>query len=256
VDRVAFEIGPFPINWFGILVAIAFIAGLWTASRRAGRDGFTREQILDSGPWLIVGSIIGARALYVISYWQRDFAGESWVKIFKIREGGLVFYGGLIGAGLAMLIYLHLKKLPVWKFADALAPSVSLGHIFGRLGCLMNGCCYGRPTEVPWAIHFPDDHETHGAGVHPTQIYEAALSLALYGALAWLYRRKKFDGQVFATYLMSYAVVRSLVESFRGDYPTRYFGGVVTPGQLVSIGIFATGIILFLLLLRTRPKSV
>jgi len=254
VDRVAFNLGPFPINWFGILVAVAFVAGLWTASRRATRDGITCEQVFDAGPWLIVGSIVGARALYVISYWERDFAGESWVKILKIREGGIVFYGGLIGATLAMLIYLRWKKLPMLKFADALAPSISLGHIFGRLGCLMNGCCYGRPTDLPWAIHF-QDHETRGVGVHPTQIYEAVLNLGLYGALAWLYRKKKFDGQIFALYLMSYAVVRSVVEVFRGDYPMRYFGEVVTPGQLISIGIFAAGAVLYVMLARSRPKT-
>ena len=255
MDQVAFYLGPFPVNWFGILVALAFVAGLWTASRRAVRDGLTREQILDAGPWLIVGSIVGARALYVISYWKEDFADKPFTKIFMIREGGLVFYGGLIGAVLAVLIYLRLKKLPVWKFADALAPSISLGHVFGRLGCLMNGCCYGRPTDLPWAIHFPKDHPTGGVGLHPTQIYEALLNLALYGVLAWLYRRKKFDGQVFGIYLVSYAILRSMVESLRGDYPVHYFGGMITPGQLVSVGILVAGAILLWLLPRRQKNT-
>jgi len=116
----------------------------------------------------------------------------------------------------------------------------------------MNGCCYGRPTDLPWAIHFPADHETKGVGVHPTQVYDSLLSLGLYLALAWLYRRKKFDGQVFATYLMAYAALRSFVELFRGDYPVHYLGGWATPAHLVSMGTFAVGLILYCTLPRRR----
>jgi phosphatidylglycerol:prolipoprotein diacylglycerol transferase len=96
-----------------------------------------------------------------------------------IQHGGLVYYGGLIGAMLAGIGYLYWKKLPVWKIADILAPSIALGSVFGRIGCLLNGCCYGRACDLPWAIHFPADHETHGAGVHPTEIYDALLNLIL-----------------------------------------------------------------------------
>lgn len=250
---VAFNLGPFPVNWFGILVAVAFLAGLWTAARRGVRDGLAPQQVFDAGPWLIVGAIVGARALYVISYWEQDFAGQPLTKVFMIRQGGLVFYGGLIGATLGVLIHLWRRRLPLWKFADTLAPSIPLGHVFGRTGCLLNGCCHGRPTDVPWAIHFPADHATHGVGVHPTQIYEAALNLGLYAGLAWLYRRKQYDGQIFAFYLVSYAVVRSVVESFRGDYATGYFGGRLTPGQMVSVLIFGLGIALVLLRRRSAP---
>jgi phosphatidylglycerol---prolipoprotein diacylglyceryl transferase len=143
----------------------------------------------------------------------------------------------------------------VWKFGDALAPSIALGYVPGRLGCLMNGCCYGRETTLPWAIHFPTDHETHGAAVHPTQVYEMLLSAGLYASLAWLYRRKKFDGQVFAAYLVCYAVLRSFVEIFRGDYETRYFGGVATPAHLVSAAILAAGLILYWRLPRRELKQ-
>ncbi|HXG48873.1 MAG TPA: prolipoprotein diacylglyceryl transferase [Methylomirabilota bacterium] len=251
---VAFNLGPFPVNWFGILVAAAFLAGLWTAARRGVRDGLVPQQVFDAGPWLIVGAIVGARALYVLSYWEEDFAGQPLTKVFMIRQGGLVFYGGLIGATLGVLIYLGHRRLPLWKFADTLAPSIPLGHVFGRMGCLLNGCCHGRPTDVPWAIHFPADHATHGVGVHPTQIYEAALNLGLYAGLAWLYRRKRYDGQIFAFYLVSYAVVRSVVEAFRGDYATGYFGGRVTPGQMVSLFIFGLGIALVLLRRRAAPS--
>ena len=115
---------------------------------------------MDLGPWIIVGAIIGARTLYVISYWRESFANEPWWEIFMVQHGGLVFYGGLIGSSLATILYAQLKGLPLWRMADIFAPSVALGHVFGRVGCLMNGCCYGRATDLPWAIHFPADQHS------------------------------------------------------------------------------------------------
>jgi phosphatidylglycerol:prolipoprotein diacylglycerol transferase len=252
---IAFQFGSFAIHWYGVMVALGFLAGLWTAGRRGLREGIATERIVDIGPWIIIGTIIGARALYVISYWRDQFAGRSFLEIFAVYHGGLVYYGGLIGATLAGILYVRLKKLPLWKLADVLAPSIALGHAFGRIGCLLNGCCYGRVCHLPWAIHFPQGHETYPNGVHPTEIYESALNLALYAALVWLYRRKKFDGQVFAAYLMSYAVLRSFVELFRGDYPPeQYLLGWITPAHLVSIVILAAGLILFLILRRQTSQ--
>jgi len=258
VQKIAFHIGSIAIHWYGLLLAAGFIAGLWTASRRAVRDGMAPEKIFDSGAWLIIGAIVGARALYVISYWERLmqdplFPQAPWTEIFMVQRGGLVFYGGLIGATASGLLYVWKTKLPLWKFADALAPSAALGYVPGRLGCLMNGCCYGRETTVPWAIQYPHDHETYPRFLHPTQIYDALLSLALYATLAWLYRRKKFDGQVFALYLVCYAITRSIVEVFRGDYAERYLGGIATPAHLVSAAIFTAGLVLFWKLSRQKP---
>ena len=253
MQKIALQLGGFSLHWYGVLVALGFVAGLWTATRRSPRAGITPEKVMDAGPWLIIGSIIGARALYVVSYWQRDFANGPWWEIFMVHHGGLVFYGGFIGAVIATMLYTRRKQIALWNFADVLAPSVALGHAFGRVGCLMNGCCYGRACELPWAIHFPADHETHGAGVHPSQLYEAGLDFALYAALAWLYRRRRFEGHIFATYLMSYAVVRSVVELFRGDYP-RYVWGFITPAHWVSLGLIVAGIALFLL--QKRRASV
>lgn len=233
------------------MVALGFLAGLWTASRRGLREGIPAERVIDLGPWLIVGALVGARTLYVSSYWREQFAGKPFWEIFMIQHGGLVYYGGLIGASLACIIFVRLKKLPLWKVADLLAPSIALGHAFGRIGCLLNGCCYGRACSLPWAIHFPPGHETYPKAVHPTEIYESLLNFVLYAALAWLYRRKKFDGQVFGCYLVSYAVIRSFVEMFRGDYPQYYFGGRVTPAQLVSFFILIAGLALLAILRRS-----
>lgn len=124
---------------------------------------------MNLAPWIIAGGIIGARLLYVITYYREEFSLKPWFEMFFLRRSGLVYYGGLIGASLATVIYCRKQKLPFWKIADVLAPSIALGHIFGRIGCLMTGCCFGRPTDLPWAIHFPTDHPTHGFGVpHPS----------------------------------------------------------------------------------------
>jgi phosphatidylglycerol:prolipoprotein diacylglycerol transferase len=252
------------------MVAIAFLVGLWTASRRALREGIAPEKIIDLGPWVIVGAIVGARILYVITFWREEFADKPILDMFMVWRGGLVFYGGLIGASFGFILYARLKKLPLWKGADIMAPSIALGYVFGRIGCLMNGCCYGRVCDLPWAIRFPNQsnawNQQSAQGlvgpndpslpVHPTQLYESLLNLCLYTALVWLYKRKKFDGQIFAIYLVCYAVLRSFVEMFRGDYPQyqRHFGGWLTPAHLVSIAILIAGVVLLLLLPRISPK--
>ncbi len=266
---VAFHLGQFTIYWYGVLVAVGILLGLYTASRRSALDRLPRESVADLGTLLILGSLLGARLLYVATFWKTDFAGQPWSKIFAIRDGGLVFYGGLIGGSLAAIGYCAWKKLPLWRVADTLAPSIALGHVFGRIGCLMTGCCFGKACELPWAIQFPAQSqawnhqvalgkilETQPAlPVHPTQIYEAGLNLALYVGLAWLYRRKKFDGQVFATYLLGYAVLRAFVESFRGDYPANQITAGLTPAQMVSLGILVAGVLVWKLTPRRLGRA-
>ena len=246
-----------PIRWYGIMMALAFVAGLWTATRRARLANVSGEVIADVTLWLMVGSILGARFVYVTTYWKQEFADQPLSEIFMIQHGGLVFYGGLIGATLAGAGYLAWKKLPVWKIADILAPSIALGSVFGRVGCLLNGCCYGRPCDLPWAIQFPNgsdawDQQYHAGlvapnaptlPVHPTEIYSALLNLLLYFFLAWQFRRRKFDGQIFALYLVGYSLCRSTVEFFRGDYPPDHIhAGMFTSAQLLSLPVIIIGI--------------
>ena len=266
---IALLLGPLTIHWYGIMIAVAFLAGLWTATLRARRANIPGERIADIVLWLMVGAILGARIVYVTTYWKDEFANQPLSEIFMIQHGGLVYYGGLIGATLAGFIYIRWKKLPLWKVADVLAPSCALGNFFGRIGCFLNGCCYGRPTHVPWAVQFPNhsyawdmqlqqqligpDHPA--LPVHPTEIYDAVNNILLYVLLAWLFRRKKFDGQVFATYLVGYAITRTFMEYFRGDYPPDHIHYGLTPGMLVSIPIFIVGLALGAILSqRVEPK--
>jgi len=253
VHKIAFEIGKLTVTWYGILVVTGFIAGLWTASRRAILRHIDPDTIYDLGPWLLLGAIVGARTCFVISYWQEEFAGRPLYEIFMVQRGGIVYYGGLMGASLACVIYARIKKLPLWRLADVVAPSIALGSFFGRWGCLLNGCCYGKPTSLPWGIRFPSDHPSFPNFVHPTEIYDSLLNLALYGFLAWLYRRRKFDGLVFGVYLICYAVLRSFVELFRGDYTPEHYWKGMTPAQMFSVGIIGAGLLLLWILSRRAP---
>jgi hypothetical protein len=143
------------------------------------RENISGEKIADVTLWLMVGAILGARAVYVTTYWKDEFASQPFREIFMIQHGGLVYYGGLIGATIAGIIYIRWKKLPLWKTADVLAPSIALGSVFGRIGCLLNGCCYGRACSLPWAIRFPADNSgtpRRRTPVHPTEIYDALLN--------------------------------------------------------------------------------
>ncbi len=251
---IAFYFGSLPVRWYGVMMAMAFMAGLWTATRRARLANVSGEAIADTMLWLMIGSIVGARFVYVTTYWKQEFANGPFSEVFMIQHGGLVYYGGLIGATLAGIGYLVWKKLPVWKIADILAPSIALGSVFGRVGCLLNGCCYGRPCNLPWAIHFPADHETHGGAVHPTEVYDGLLNLILYIGLAWLFRRRKFDGQVFAMYLIVYSIFRSIAEAFRGDYPADHIHNGFTSAQLVSLPMLVAGLALMFFFSRRARK--
>jgi phosphatidylglycerol:prolipoprotein diacylglycerol transferase len=261
VHPIAFHIGSFAVHSYGVMMALAFLAGLWTATLRARREKISGEHIADVTLWVMVGAILGARIVYVTTYWKQEFADQPFSEVFMIQHGGLVYYGGLIGATVAGMIYIHWKKLPLWKTADVFAPSIALGSVFGRIGCLLNGCCYGRPSDLPWAITFTNPQANQYSGtplgipLHPTEIYDALLNLVLYVFLAWLFRRKKFDGQIFATYLILYAIFRSIAEYFRGDYPTDHIHAGLTSAQLVSVPIFVAGLVLAAMLSRrAAPK--
>ena len=266
VDRVKpilLDLGHFAIHSFGVMVAIGFLSGTWLAARRAKAVGIDPVTIQDLVfPWLLIGALLGARLLYVVSYWKTDFAPSSILDIFAIWKGGLVFYGGLIGATAAGIWRVWQKSLPAWRIADCMAPGLALGHAMGRLGCFLNGCCYGTPTTLPWAIRFPDiNHELFGTPlgwVHPVQIYESSLNLVLCVGLVLLHQKRLAAGTVGAAYLMGYAVIRAFVELFRGDYVKigAAMPGGLKPGQYTSLAIFVAGLIVLYLAHRNAKKSV
>src|SRR6185503_16807460 len=219
----------FTLNSYGLLLAIAFITGLFVMSRLAKRDGLPQERMYDLGLWVLASSLIGSKLLMVITEWEvyyREHPGQIFSLDF-FRSGG-VFYGGFIGALLASVIAIRVYKLPWWRTADAFAPGIAIGQAIGRLGCFSAGCCWGKPTSLPWGVHFTErGHDITGVptlvnhlpdpaqrefwaqklggliaplSLHPTQLYEAGATLLIFALLLWLRRHRRFDGQIILTY--------------------------------------------------------
>ena len=244
------RLGPLDIHTYGVLVAIGFVVGLAVAARRARREGIDPERVTDLGVWLIVSGMLGGKLFHIIFFWNDFIYGWRTEGVRSLREG-FVFYGGFIVASLTAVAYARVKRLPFAKLADIFAPSVALGHAFGRMGCFFNGCCYGKPCSLPWGVRFPPPHVMAGIPVHPTEIYEALGNLVIFAGLSALYRHKRFDGQIWWLYVLGYGVLRFIVEFFRGDYDTHYFG-VLTLGHLMALVMIAVGAVAMVLLQR-RP---
>lgn len=250
---ILFHAGPFPIYAFGVLVAAGILLSLYLMSKAAKRTGFPPAELaMDMVFVIVVSGFVGARLYYIFENfsWYR----QNPLKIFAIWEGGLTFYGGFLTAFVGLWLFLKSKKISVWRGLDFLIPYVALTHGFGRLGCFMNGCCFGKVCELPWAVHFPG----HAAGVHPTQLYEAFFNFFLFAWLAWRYERKlngtryKRDrfgepvpfvpGTISALYFIVYGAGRFFVEFFREGNP---FWGPLTINQWMSGGVLIFGLWLY-----------
>lgn len=222
---VLFEIGALKLYTYGLMVAIAFYVGIWLAARDAKNHRIKKDHIYNIGIWLVIGGILGARLFYVI-----QFGGN----LFKVWEGGLVYYGGLLGALAAIYIYCKKHKLSFLRTTDLLAPYLALGQAIGRVGCYFKGCCYGLPMErvMPWAVDYL------GALRHPTQLYSIIANLGVFAALKRIQGLKKKPGFVTASYMLVYPVVRFIIEFFR-DEPKYLFG--LSIAQISGIGISILG---------------
>lgn len=253
---ILFDLGGFTIYAYGVLLASAYLLGLQFALVRARRRGLDGQRVMDLGIWIIISALVGAKLLLLIVDFKqltqhpRDLLGLA-------RSGG-VFYGGLIAAVVVALFYLRRHKLPLWTTTDVFAPGIALGHVVGRLGCLMAGCCFGRPTSVPWAITFTDPAAMANVGtplgvpLHPTQLYEAgAEALILVFLLAFERRGRPFPGRTFWSYLLLYGVSRFVIEFYRGDSRGMVFDALST-SQFVSIILVPVSIVMLVALSR-RP---
>ena len=234
---ILFNLGPLEIRVYGVLTALAFLTAIYLASMLAKKRGYGPDVILDLGLVVIISSVIGARSLYVMVWWKY-FAAHP-VEIFKVWEGGLVFYGGLIGSFIGGILWVKHKKLPVLDIADMCVPFVALAHAIGRIGCYFNGCCYGAVTEH-WGVIFPaiGDNLKH----YPTQIYESILNFLNFVVLILFFRnRKRMQGDVLFLYALNYGVIRMIIEIFRGD-PERGTVLFMSVSQFISVFIIAIGV--------------
>ncbi len=251
-----FRIGSFPINSYGVLLAIGLLAALVVAAYLGKQDGLPKNRIYDLGLWTIIGGLIGSKLLM--------FLVEPEVDIFTLdflRSGG-VYYGGFIGGFITLVVLIRKYNLSFWKVGDAFAPGLAIGQFFGRQGCFSAGCCWGQQTGLPWGVHFTEaGHTNTGVPIygptgselflHPTQLYESFAMLAVFFFLLWLHKKKKFDGEVLIAYGLIYSLVRFSIEFVRDDPRGDLMGltslTALSTSQLISLGvaIFSIGLLIY-----------
>jgi phosphatidylglycerol:prolipoprotein diacylglycerol transferase len=249
-----FELGPITVYTYGVLLAAAYLAGLKLAMVRASRRQMDQTRVLDLGIYIIISALVGAKLLLLLTDIER-YVSNPRELLTLVRSGG-VFYGGLILAVGVALWYIRRAGLPLWTTCDVFAPGIALGHVVGRLGCLFAGCCYGTPTDLPWAITFTDPFAAANVGtplnvpLHPTQLYEAgaeALILAL--LLATEARWRRFPGRTFWLYMLLYSLSRYAIEMFRGD-PGRGEVLMFSTSQFISIILAPLAVVMLIYLGR------
>ena len=253
---VLFDLGGFTIYAYGVLLAAAYLLGLQFALMRARARGLDSQRVMDLGIWIIISALVGAKLLLLIVDFKQ-FTSNPRELLALARSGG-VFYGGLIAAVVVALLYLRRHRLPLWTTTDVFAPGIALGHVVGRLGCLMAGCCFGKPTSVPWAITFRDPAALANVGtplgvpLHPTQLYEAgAEALILVFLLVFERRGRPFPGRTFWGYMLLYGISRFVIEFYRGDSRGMVFD-VLSTSQFVSVILVPLSLVMLVLLSR-RP---
>ena len=253
-----FSIGPITVYSYGMLLAVSYLLGLWLAMQRAKRWGLDPSRVLDLGIYIIIAALIGAKLLLLVI--DFDQFSRSTADLLSLARSGGVFYGGLILAVAVAFWYIHRHRLPFWTTCDVFAPGIALGHVTGRLGCLAAGCCYGRPTDLPWGITFTNPLAATNVGtplgipLHPTQIYEAGAELLILGFLLATERRgRPFAGRTFWAYMFLYAVSRFIVEMYRGDPRGEVLG--FSTSQFISLVLGPLSLVMLVWLSRSKPET-
>ena len=246
------------VRSYGLMLAIAFLVGTWLGLREAKRYGMDEDRFLTVILFTLIGSIFGARLLYVMEH-IGDYR-EQWGSVLALWQGGLTLYGGVVAGTIVGLWMAKRQGLPVWRVADALAPSIAIGTAFGRVGCFLNGCCYGRPTNLPWGVVYPPDTfpglEFGATPIHPSQLYFSLASLVLF-IVAWTVRKRVVvPGVLFWGTIAAYAAVRVPLDLTRayesGTVIARLGGFDITESQLVSVGL---ALFALLMLMRLRRNA-
>jgi phosphatidylglycerol:prolipoprotein diacylglycerol transferase len=237
---------------FGMALLLACFAALWLTAWRARREKLDPEAVYELAVWLMSGGFIGARAVYILAHPESI---QSLADVFRIWQGGIVYYGCILGGLIGSLLYWHRRPFPFRPMADAVAPALAIGCAVGRIGCFLNGCCYGAVTDHAWSLTFPAGtlpwarHVGEGLipltasaslPVHPTQLYSALDGLLLLALLTAFYPRRRRDGEVMALLMVTYPVTRFLIEGLRGDEPANLAG--MTLSQAVSVAVFRGGL--------------
>lgn len=233
----------FTLHTFGLLLALAYAAAFWWLIRGGRREGLDVDALSSLGFWAIGGAIVGAKALMILRDFDAYAAAPSEIFSLSVLASAGDFYGGFIGALVASAIFFRRHpELPFWRTADLCGPAIALGQAIGRVGCFMAGDDYGSPTQLPWAVAFTDPDAARiggaplGVRLHPVQLYESIVCLALFAVLVRLSQRKRFDGEVILAYTWLYAIARFVLEYFRGDADRGFvFGGLLSTSQFIAL---------------------
>jgi phosphatidylglycerol---prolipoprotein diacylglyceryl transferase len=254
VKQVLFTIpifGGLKVFGYGTMLVLAFVFSTWLAWWRAKRERLDPEVIVDIAFWLFLSGMIGARLFYCVEYWGVEI--KSIWDALQYWKGGVVYYGGILGGTIAFFVYRHFKPFPLRPFLDVIAPSIAVGTLFGRLGCFLNGCCYGDVCHYPWAVAFPQYSPPWGQQVnlglippaalqslpvHPTQLYSALDALVILLLLTAFYPLRRRDGEVMGLLMLTYPVTRFLIEYLRNDEPA-YFAGMTIAQNISFLLLFA-----------------
>ena len=254
---ILFQLGSFRIYAYGFFIVVGFVIAAILAVLKIRKSDvrISLENAADLFFYTVLSAFLGSRLFFVLINF--DIYREYPLRMFKIWEGGLVFYGGLIPAAMVAFGYMRWHGLPVWKLADLISPLIALGLCFGRVGCFFAGCCYGKETSLPWAIVFknPDSLARLNVPLHPTQLYDAANGLAIFFFLSWLSKRKTFDGQIFWLFLFLYSITRFFIEMFRGDPRGFLLGDLLSTSQGIGVLLAISSLFMLFYMEKMHRRS-
>lgn len=245
----------FTLHTFGVLLALGFVAAFWWIKRAARKKQLDFDKVSTLALWAVAGGILGAKVLLLLRSFPGYWNNPSSLWSLGTLESAGDFYGGFLGALVAVALYFWRQPgLPVWRTSDLFGPAIALGQSIGRIGCFMAGDDYGRPSGLPWAVTFTDPEAARiggvplGVALHPVQLYESIVCLLLFFFLVWLSRRKGFDGEVILSYVFLYAVARFFIEFFRGDTDRGFIlNGLLSTSQFIAIMVGISAVILFII---------
>jgi phosphatidylglycerol---prolipoprotein diacylglyceryl transferase len=242
VYPVLFQCWGFVLPSFGVILAIAFLSGFFWTLRRAAQKGESPDVLMEIYCWVIVAALVGARVCYLLFFPQLFFSNPVGV---LFNQGGLVWYGGMVGVVGMLMVYTRWRKINFWKLGDIITPPAALGLAIGRVGCVLSGCCYGSHCDLPWAIRYPTSHLTSGLPVHPVQLYETLCLLVLIAVMQWIEKRGKYFGPVTCMFFIGYGLIRFSLEYIRGDRLVWITGLNLSASQVISVGFMVLGLIIW-----------
>ena len=239
-----FTIGPFTAHGYGLMIAIGALVAYKVGEYRAKKHGLRDELIFDLTIWCLIGGLLGAKLLYLITKIPEIIDNPS--NLMEYVKNGFVVYGGIIAGIFSGFLYTRYKKINFWKYFDLVMPEIALAQGFGRIGCFLAGCCYGEETKNVLHVVFHDSPiAPNGVSLIPTQVYSSLFNFAHFFVLITLAKKKKADGQIAGLYLIIYSVGRFIIEFFRGDIERGQIG-ILSTSQFISIFIFAAGVLLYI----------